>query len=523
MTAGLIRLPRTFGSRVLLSSGVVAAMAFLLRLLGYAEKRVLAFFFGTGDAIECFFVALQLALILYFFFRGLLRVSVVPALVQARTRSLEHARRFGFTCFVLVVGVCVPVSVTGILFAEELVALQAPGFSTEKSDLCVRLTRLLFVSPLFLLPSYLLVLSLEARKRFGTASFCDSLQKLLFLPLVFVVAWIGSFELISPAFLVSAAATFAFYLLTHRNLLISFRFPVPETSAAKAIIALSAPLIVGNAISQLGKAVQTRYASTLESGSVAAVKFAQALIDLPLLMAPVSLSFVLYPFFCEFAEQGDLQKLGVYAKRSCRFLVVLFAPAALLTVVLREEVVTFLFGGGEFGSDSVHLTSLALLGMAPGLPVFAVETILVTYLFSRKKMVLAVAIGATATVSSALLVPSLAELLGVTGVAAYGTIAKTLKIVIIIAAARHLGLGFNIIRALRFTLLLLVALVPCGIVATVLSAYADRLQILLFLPLAAGTSLAAYALSLHLLRMEEWKFVLAAARRRRRATVRPRE
>ena len=133
--------------RLARSAGLFGLATMASRLLGLVRDQVLAYYFGTGDAIEAFRVAFRVPnLVRDLFAEGAMSAAFVPTFTaELTTGGKPRAWRLAnsvVTALVLVTGVLV---LLAIVFAEPLVHVYAEGFEQVpgKLDLTVYLTRIM--------------------------------------------------------------------------------------------------------------------------------------------------------------------------------------------------------------------------------------------------------------------------------------------------------------------------------------------------------------------------------------------
>ena len=448
----------SLAGRIVGSAAALAAVTVALKVLGFGEKRLLAHLFGTGAVVEAYAVAVKIALAGYFAARGMLRPVLVPMLTTAKNRSPEEARGLGAATALLLIAVMGGGCLVAMAFAKELVALFAPGLEGERMELAIRLTRWFLPGSAAMSLAYLLAVSLQVQKRFAAAAVGECLQKLAWIVgLVLLVAPLGAGWMIG-AFWASVAAMLLFYAALHVRKLAGGAVGSLRAAPLADLFWLGWPLAAGGLVSQVGRMLQMRAASTLEPGSVAALtQYSQATVDLPLILVPLTLSIVLFPYFSEFSDRRQIERSAAYLASACRFLLIVFLPLAALTWLWREPVAHILWRSGKFGPESVHLTAEALAGLSLGLPLFALELILVPFFYAQRRMVAPMVCGAVTTVAAAVALPWLARAFGLAGVGAYLPLARMLKLGLLAACLGGLGVNVDWRSSAVFTLRLVVA------------------------------------------------------------------
>jgi len=423
---------------ILLSSAALVLMTVLLKILGFGEKRVLTHFLGGGDDLDVFFAAFKISVVTYFVLRGILRPAVIPLLVRAKNESPEKARNLGFSLALVTVLAIGGLTFAGEIFTPKLVSLFAEGFPAEKQLRCVQTTRWLLPASIAMSLSQLLAISLQVQKRFVSAALGECIQKGAFI--VAVAIWLIPF---GPRGLAGACWTgclcmFAYYVITHVG---AFHLRGRLSFSGQGMVQtshLAWPLVVGSLVSQAGRLVQNRFASTLDSGSVTALTLAQTTVDLPLILVPLSLSIVLFPYFSEFSDRKEMERSFRYLSQAARFLLITFAPVTVCAYLFREPIAALLWKSGKLTEESIRLTSDALAGFVPGLPFMALEMVFMVYFYAHRRMVLAMVCGLVSTGLALAFLPFMTQRFQLAGVSAFLPLARAVKIGLLIWCLRFL-------------------------------------------------------------------------------------
>ena len=180
--------------------------------------------------------------------------------------------------------------------------------------------------------------------------------------------------------------------------LINFRHP-----ALRRIVRLYAPVAGGLVVSAGVTSLDTRLASQTGAGSIAAMRYATTLVQLPLGLVATALQFATLPVLSKqaaavvawrragrpeglpagVAEQPpDLAAYRATLTLTLRLALLCIAPLTVALLVLHQPVVRLLFERGAFTADSTDITALALLFYVPQLPFVAIDQVLIAAFYA---------------------------------------------------------------------------------------------------------------------------------------------
>ena len=131
------------------------------------------------------------------------------------------------------------------------------------------------------------------------------------------------------------------------------------------------PSIAGAAAPQLSMLGAAVLASWLPSGSIAALYYAERILEFPLGLAGSALGMASLPGLAALAAAGCTADLEQEAGDALRFSFCISLPATAGLLAVAEVLVRLLFLRGAFDSQALADTTLALCAYAPGLPAYA--------------------------------------------------------------------------------------------------------------------------------------------------------
>ncbi|HFD39463.1 MAG TPA: murein biosynthesis integral membrane protein MurJ [Anaerolineae bacterium] len=411
--------------QIIQATTLVTAIALVVKGLGFAEKVLLAYFFGTGIQVDAYLVAYSLPFSAYIVLREVVKPAFLPTFLrQAEARDAWRLFSNVGTLLCLLLGLA---TAAAILLAEPLISLAAPGFGGEQRLLAVRLTRLVMPALLLLGLSTLTTATLHAGKRFippalGDVSFRAG-------PLLLLLAFGGV-----PALALGAVLGALGKLLIEIGALgRAVRRVRPALDLTfeplHRVGKLAAPLLAALFLSLfIGPLVENAFASKGGVGGVAALTYARKIAETLTTILPYTLGLVLLPFSAEMAARRDEAALARTLTQAVRGLTLLFLPATVGLLLLRRPFIRLLFERGAFDAASTQLTAAPLAFYALALLPFALEVVVVQFFFARQDTLTPVLSDAAAFALNVALIPPLMAVLGLGGIALAAAVAKGLKV-----------------------------------------------------------------------------------------------
>ncbi len=387
----------------------VSGMTLLSRVLGFVRDMVIARYFGASAGADAFFVAFKIPnFFRRLFAEGAFSQAFVPVLAEAkekhgvaRVRQLVDAVSFRLLLALLVVvGL-------GVLFADSVTWLFAPGFHAEagKFALTAQLLRLTF--------PYLLLISLVALSaailntygRFAVPAFTPVLLNVTlilaaavlshhFEPSVLALGW---------GVLLAGVLQLAFHLpfLWRLGLLPRPR-PISDPGVDE-VKRLMLPALFGVSVAQINLLIDTVLASFLVTGSVSWLYYSDRLMEFPLGVFGIALATVALPGLSKKAARADWAGFRADVDLALRLIWLVGMPAMLGLVLLAGPLLTTLFHYGAFTAADVAQSSRSLMAYSLGLVGFMLVKVLAPAFYALKDMKTPVRIAVVALVANTLL------------------------------------------------------------------------------------------------------------------------
>jgi putative peptidoglycan lipid II flippase len=359
--------------RIARAAGVVGSATLLSRILGYARDMVIAYFFGAGLATDAFFVAFRIPNTLRRLFgEGSMTVSFIPVYTEYLVhRAKEESQELVDVAFTLASSVLMALTILGMVFSPQIVAILAPGFKDPKQvELTIVMTRIVFPYLFFIGLVALAMGILNAHRHFAAPALAPTLLNLSMIACAYLLFRRLTEPIVSLAIGVffGGVIQLAFQLpfLIKKGVMFRFNFHFLHP-AIKRICILMGPALLGVAVVQINLFVGQILASFLLEGSISFLYFAYRLIEFPLGIFVIALGTAALPSFSQLVSKGKMEEFRDAISFSVRLVLFVAVPAMVGLIVLRIPIIHLLFQHGAFDYRDTLLTAQALFYFGIGL------------------------------------------------------------------------------------------------------------------------------------------------------------
>ena len=224
----------------------------------------------------------------------------------------------------------------------------------------VVLTRIMFLSPLFLGMSSILSGVLQYFRRFFIYSLAPILYNLgIIFGIVFLVPRMG---LVGLAWGVVGGAFLHFMIQLPSAIYSGFRFKgiLSFHQGIRQIIKLTIPRTIGLAGSQINYVVITAIASGLAVGSIAIFNLANNLQYVPIGIIGISFAMAVFPRLADSSAEENKENFSKDFSSVFSQILYLVLPITAIFFILRAQIIRLILGTGQFGWADTRLTAAAL-------------------------------------------------------------------------------------------------------------------------------------------------------------------
>jgi putative peptidoglycan lipid II flippase len=368
-------------------------------VFGFARDMLTARVLGAGLAAD----AWQLAFTLPNTFRRLFAEGAFSvAFVPMYSRALHGeggeaaAERFANDVLAVFVWVLLGFSALAMLAMPGIVWLLAREYQSMPGqfELAVSLSRITF--PYLMLVSLVAMLSglLNARSRFAPGAFVPVLLNVTLIGGIVTGYYLrenagGSDVTVayaqSVALALAGVAQLAYMAWASRKAGVRLKLSLPRfTPEVKRLGLLILPATFGAGIYQISQLVDTFFATSLPQGSLALLKYADRLNQMPLGIFGIALGTAILPMLARHIQQGDAREAQRLQGNAVEVGTLLTLPAAAALAICAPAFVTAFFVGGRMTPADGAIMANIVVALVAGLPAYVLVKVFQPAFFSRE-------------------------------------------------------------------------------------------------------------------------------------------
>ena len=385
------------GLQMTLAAIVISVFLGLGKIMGYVKEILLAKYFGVSGVTDAFKIPYNVIVFgLYTKIEKLLRPTYLPEFVRMKQEDGdEQAWRITSVLSSLQLLVLIGLGGLVMIFAEPLVRYVWPGLASNPEHLELAVVILRIMAPALVLFSLSVMpeLTLHSYKRFTLPAVAETCYRTaIVLTMIALIGWVWAptdpraIYAAALGVLAGGACRLFVQLPALKSKLRHFRFSlaVRGTPGLVGIFWLMPPVVLGLVFSWARTFGDSICANSLGAGMYTALDFGRKLSDLAILILPLAVSFVVYPYLSEWAARDEKDRLADALVSMTRAMAFIFIPLSVAIVILARPFSSLVYELGKTGPEDIALISLALRCYAVGIFFYAVEGSINKWYFALK-------------------------------------------------------------------------------------------------------------------------------------------
>lgn len=335
----------------------IGLLTLVVNFFTFFKEVLIARFFGISSELDVFLLAvtvigIPVAVILYS-----LQSSFIPVFIVVSS-DRKHAQRVLTATTVGALAAIASITVLLIALLPQLSKLFGYGFSPHQHALLesyiIVLLPVVFLNGLNFLSRGVL----NAGKRFRLTSIAPAMTPILIIIILFILGTKSS--ILALAWALVAGAAFEFVLLQialerEGYRLITFDQKLSMSPEVKRVFTQTAALIGGSFIIYGTTLVDQSMASTLDSGSIAALSYGNKVPSLIYSLFATALGTAVLPYFSEMVAKNDWSGCRHTLKKYSQLCLLTLIPLVVLIYYCSGVLIRLIFQRGSFDVQASEL------------------------------------------------------------------------------------------------------------------------------------------------------------------------
>lgn len=418
------------------------------KITGFFRDIVLAQTFGAGEITDAYLTDLNIPVVLFDGISAALGTTFIPIYFKIKSsKGQEEVNKFTSNILNIVIIISLIFVLLGVIFAPYIVKIFAVGFKGDVFDLTVNYSKILIFSMVFIAINGLVSSYLVASGNVYISG-AITIPFNIFVIIAIIFASVTESYVMVYGTLIAYIAQLLFQLPLLIKKGYKHRLTVNlRDENIRQILFLVIPVFIGSYINQINAVVNRTLASTLDSGSITALNYANKLNMFAVGVIAVAISTIMYPILSKLASEGNKKLFKINISKSINMIVIIMLPIMVVMTTFSKEIVKVLFEEGSFNSHDTYLTSTALFFYSIGILSYGLKELLAKSFYSLQDTKTPVRNATISVVINIVFSIILVNIMGIGGLALASSISATVTtMLLLISLRKKIGkIGFSYI------------------------------------------------------------------------------
>lgn len=345
--------------RIFAAMVTVGGLTVVVKLAAAFKELVIAFVFGTSDALDAFLIAFVLPAFVIELIGGSLNGALIPTYIQVREHEGPAAAQRLFSAIMLVTLVMAFVGIVMLgLISGIVLPVLASGFTAHKLALTEKLYLLLLPTLLFCGVGTIWKAVLNAGERFAVAAISPIVTPMLIVSLWVAMQRDGGIVVLALATVAGLGLETAWvgWELRKRGLNLGPRW-YGITPAVKQVFRQYVPAVSASFLMGSTAMVAQAIAAMLGPGSVSALNYGSKATTLLLSVGSMAVGTAVLPHFSRMVATGDSPGVRHTLLTYTKVILVVTIPITAALMYWSEPLVRLFLERGAFTGQDTNLVS----------------------------------------------------------------------------------------------------------------------------------------------------------------------
>lgn len=397
---------------------IIMLITLLSKFLGFGRDIVLSYFFGASNISDAYLVSMTIPSVIF----GFVGSGIVTAYIPMQSRVLDEAgdsqaSKFtsNFTNIILLIVTFI--LILGLLFTESIVKLFAMGFSGETLNMAVIFTKISMFGMYFTALISIFSGYLQIKNNYIVPALIGFPLNIIMIISIYCASKYNQ-SILAYGTLLGAFAQFIMlipYIIKNNfkyNLIIDF-----HDRRLLRTISIALPAIIGISVNQVNTLIDRTLASSLASGGISALNYANRLNLFIQGIFVTSIITAIYPMISLYASKKNYNEIKKALIESVNIITICVVPITVGAMIYSKDIIILLFGRGKFDELAIEMTSIALFYYSIGMIGFGIREILSRIFYSLQDTKTPMTNAAIGMLLNIILNIALSKYLGIGGLA----------------------------------------------------------------------------------------------------------
>lgn len=329
------------------------------KLIGFIREMVMSNYFGTSYVTDAYVMAFTILSVLF----GGIITAISTAYLPVFSRISEsegklEGDRFTSEIVNILLAISVVISLIGIFFSDQIIAVFASGFQGETAKLASFFVKVLFSYVIFSSTAAILEAYLQYKGTFLPQIISGYFVSMCTIVAIIISAY-TSYYYLAFGMVIGYILRLITMTIIARSRDYKYTLTFRYINNVREIAFLAIPTFIGSYMQYINQFVDKTLASRLVEGSISALNYASLLNNVIIDITITILATIIYPKLTQANSLKQYDRFNELVYKGFNVVVIISLPFSLGAMVYSNQVVQIIYERGAFDITATAMTSSA--------------------------------------------------------------------------------------------------------------------------------------------------------------------
>lgn len=365
----------------------LSGVLLIIKFISFFRDMLLARNLGATVYSDVFLASQSILMVFVSFILSPFAAAYLPVATDYYLKeSKKRKNEFFGTVYGAASCLGIVVIILEAIFIEEIIQIIIPGFDKQGKQLLIEI---IYIQLPIIFCTFLFGINkgnLRLVNKFNLAETSNIFAPLICIIYLAVRAQSSTVTELSVCVVVGyiIALLLQFYGIRKSGITPKLNFKFLHNEDLKQIIFAMAPFMIAGVARELNALIDKSIGSLLPEGSITMLSYASKITITEVGLISIAISLVVFSQMSKQNSLNDNDGLRSTLVHAIKFVNTLIIPISVLTIILRIDIITVLFGGGAFDENSVKITADTMMFYAIGMFGFGMQDVLMRGMHATK-------------------------------------------------------------------------------------------------------------------------------------------
>lgn len=342
------------------STIIVMALTLFSKALGFVKSLIQASYFGVSATTDSLNVAEGFVSNIIFLFATAISVAFVPIYIKKKESRCNEEKQLVTSTLLFFYIFSILVSIVLFVCAKPIMKVAAPSYEGNQLEQTICFFRVLLVGFVFAIGTNIIRQLLNAERVYGFVAASSLINSVVVIcSIILLQPSIGIWSLL-VAWILSYLVQNLIFLIRGRKFIFNSGKISIWNDSIKQLLVQSTPILISQGSIEINQIVDKALLSRAEIGSITVVTYAMTLYELVAQIFKTSFSTILFTEFAEMSAKGEKERIGKMLNSNVLIVSLVCLPIMIVVYFGAGTITDLVYGHGNFDSNAVERTALAL-------------------------------------------------------------------------------------------------------------------------------------------------------------------